>query len=204
MTPGLAFCADGSKISLVMSICLAKLKPVVAALLVAFLAMGAPALAQEDDETALLELLKVVPAQEAAIIERELVTLWSRSGSKAMDLLLCRGRQALQQGDVDSAIAHLTALTDHAPDFAEGWNTRAVAYYQAGLYGPSIADIQRTLALNPNHFGAMAGLAIMLEEMGDFENALRVQRQVRALHPTRNAVTEAIARLERLAGTTDL
>lgn len=187
-----------------MSICLAKLKPVVAALLVAFFAMGAPALAQEDDETALLELLKVVPAQEAAIIERELVTLWSRSGSKAMDLLLRRGRQALQQGDVDSAIAHLTALTDHAPDFAEGWNARAVAYYQAGLYGPSIADIQRTLALNPNHFGAMAGLAIMLEEMGDFENALRVQRQVRALHPTRNAVTEAIARLERLAGTTDL
>ena len=40
---------------------------------------------------------------------------------------------------------------DHAPDFAEGWNARATAYYQAGEFGPSVADIGHVLTLNPRH-----------------------------------------------------
>ncbi len=191
-----------------MSICLQKLKHAVAAAALMGALAAHPVSAQEagleQAEAELLALLQVVPANEAEGIERELVALWSRSGSKALDFLLNRGRAALRDGDIDLAIEHLTAVTDHAPNFAEGWNARAIAYYQAGLYGPSIADIQRTLSLNPNHFGAMAGLAIMLEDMGDYSNALKVQRQVRAIHPTRASVTEAIARLERLSGEQDL
>ena len=56
------------------------------------------------------------------------------------------------------AIEHFTALIDHAPDFAEGWNARATAYYQTGDFGPSIADIGQVLTLNPRHFGALVGL----------------------------------------------
>ena len=56
-----------------------------------------------------------------------------------------------------------------APEFAEGWNARATAYYRAGLFGPSIYDIQMTLSLNPDHFGALIGLGLILEEIGDQE-----------------------------------
>ena len=64
------------------------------------------------------------------------------------------------------AIEHFTALVDHAPEFAEGYNARATAYFQNGQYGPSLEDIRQTLMLNPRHFGAMSGLALILEELG--------------------------------------
>lgn len=129
-------------------------------------------------------------------LERQIVRRWSQSGSAAADLLLQRGRAALQSGDSDAAIAHLTALVDHAPDFAEGWNARATAYFQAGQYGPSIADIRQALRLNPAHFGALAGLGIMLEDLGYDDRALAAFEAARAIHPHRPDLQAAIARLE--------
>jgi tetratricopeptide (TPR) repeat protein len=137
-------------------------------------------------------------------IEREIWTEWAKSGSASMDLLLERGRNAMEQGDLDAAIEHLTALTDHAPDFAEGWNARATAYFQRGLYGPSIEDIQRTLALNPRHFGAISGLGMILEQLGYPDDALKAYREVQSIHPNRPSLIETIERLEKKVGGTDL
>ena len=130
-------------------------------------------------------------------VERQIMNEWSKSGSAAMDLLLQRGRDALARGETQAAIEHLTALTDHAPDFAEGWNARATAFFQAGLYGPSVEDIGRTLTLNPNHFGALSGLAIILEQTGREETALATYRAALGIHPHQPGVIEAIDRLER-------
>jgi len=178
--------------------CLHKLKQNVAAVLFFVLVFTVPAFAQDEDE--LFKRLQHADTAEAMQIERELVLIWSRSGSDAMDLLLERGRRAMNAGEYQTAIEHLTALTDHAPEFAEGWNARATAYFHAGLYGPSISDIARTLSLNPRHFGAMSGLAIILEEIGDYQRALDVTRQVEAIHPARRGVSDAIQRLTRLLG----
>lgn len=130
-------------------------------------------------------------------LERQIWNEWSKSGSASMDLLLQRGRDALARGDTQVAIEHLTALTDHAPDFAEGWNARATAYFQVGLYGPSIEDIGRALALNPKHFGALSGLAMILEETGHHATALSAYRAALAIHPHQPSVIEAIERLKR-------
>lgn len=127
---------------------------------------------------------------------------WSRSGSAAMDLLLKRGTEALDQGDLPAAIAHLTALTDHAPDFPEGWNARATAYFLAGQFGPSLSDIAHVLQLEPRHWGALAGLGMILDETGDETRALAAFRASFALNPHQQDVKDAIDRLERaLAGT---
>jgi tetratricopeptide (TPR) repeat protein len=172
--------------------------------LVAATLIIAASAAWSQDQNALLERLRTAPHPEAMQIERELALIWSRSGSDSMDLLLERGRRALRDGEYEAAVGHLTALTDHAPDFAEGWNARAIAYWQLGQFGPSIADIQKTLALNPNHFGAMAGLASMLEDMGEFEEALEVQERISAIHPTRPGVSESIQRLRKKVGSAEL
>jgi tetratricopeptide (TPR) repeat protein len=110
----------------------------------------------------------------------------------------------MQAGDTAAAIEHLTALTDHAPDFAEGWNARATAYFHAGLYGPSLADIQRTLALEPRHFGALSGLGLIFEELGRKEQALAAWRLAHAIHPHSPGINAAIERLEREVSGTDL
>lgn len=134
-------------------------------------------------------------------VERQVVTEWSKSGSAAMDLLLQRGREAMAEGDMPAAIDHLTALTDHAPDFAEGWNARATAWFHLGRYGQSVADIRRTLALEPRHFGAMAGFAAILEQLGRKDQALEVYRAALAIHPQMQSVRDAAQRLEsELAG----
>ncbi|MES2667164.1 MAG: tetratricopeptide repeat protein [Pseudomonadota bacterium] len=170
---------------------------IVAALVLIFVGCGA-AIAQDaarlDD---LFTRLTTATEGEAGRIEREIWLEWSKSGSPAMDLLLQRGRDAMEAGDTDAAIQHFTALIDHAPDFAEGWNARATAYFTAGEFGPSIADIARTLTLNPRHFGAMAGMATILEQLGKPEQALKMWRAALAIHPYLGGVDEAIKRLEK-------
>lgn len=152
--------------------------------------------ADTSDEKALLSALSDADPTDAARLERQLQALWSRSDSPAMDLLLKRGREALQAGDTTSAIEHLTALTDHAPDFAEGWHMRASAYYEAGLYGPAVADLERALKLNPNNYRAIFGLGTIFESLGDAENAYRAYKHAQSIHPHHEGVTEALERLK--------
>jgi len=140
------------------------------------------------------------PALESGAIEAQIWEEWSKSGSPAMDLLLQRGRTAMEAQDWPTAIGFFTALIDHAPEFPEGWNARATAYYNAGLIGPSVEDIRHALALNPRHFGALSGLAMIMEDLGYPEDALEAWRQVEELTPNRPAVKDAIERLERRVG----
>lgn len=162
----------------------------------AFLA-ASPVLADDDELDALFEGLQGADASAAMQIEGRIYEIWSQSGSPSMDLLLTRGRNALEEGDNIKAIRHFTALIDHAPDFAEGYNGRATAYFQVGRYGLSLDDIRQTLQLNPRHFAAMSGLALILEELGNEEDALSAWREVEKLHPNREGLQDAIKRLER-------
>ena len=146
----------------------------------------------------LLEQLGAADNPEtAARIERTIQTEWSKSGSAAMDLLLKRGRDALEVNELPTAIDHLTALTDHAPEFAEGWHALALAYYGSEMFGPAMDALEHTLALNPQHFGALRGVAAVHEQLGNDALAYDAYTQVLELRPHDEAVTEA---LERLAG----
>lgn len=144
----------------------------------------------------LFDKLKTADEAAAKRIEQEIWIEWSKSGSAAMDLLLERGRAAMGNGALDLAVEHLTALVDHAPEFAEGWNARATALYQQGEIGPALSDIGKTLELNPRHFGALAGLAMILEELDRKEQALEVWQAVQAIHPFAEGISQSIERLE--------
>lgn len=137
-------------------------------------------------------------------IESEINRLWSRSGSPSMDLLLRRGNDALAEEDYETALEHFSALVDHAPDFAEGWNARATTFYLMGEYTLSIADVGHVLALNPRHFGALSGLAFMYEQMDRPELALKALHLVQTLNPNKPEINSAATRLERLTGEAEL
>jgi len=171
------------------------LNRIIAAFLLLFLTCVA-AVAQDaaklDD---LFARLLTADEGEAGRIETEIWIEWSKSGSPAMDLLLQRGKDAMNFGDNVQAIEHFTAIIDHSPDFAEAWNARATAYFYAGDFGPSVADIGHVLTLNPRHFGALSGLAMILEASGKPERALEVYRAALAIHPHLAGATEAVDRL---------
>ena len=178
---------------------------IVAALLMLATPVWAPyAWADDARLDTLFAQLQTATDEEAGQITTSIWLEWSKSGSPAMDLLIRRGRDAMNMGQPGLAIEHLTALIDHAPDFAEGYNARATAYFQTGDLGPSVADIAKTLTLNPRHFGALSGLAMIFEQLDEPEKALEAYRAALAINPHLPDVKAAVKRLETSVGGQEL
>lgn len=129
--------------------------------------------------------------------QQEIWDYWSLNNSDTAELLLQRGREALSDGNVDYAVDYLTDLIELEPDFAEAWNARATAYFLQEEYGRSLDDIQHTLALQPRHFGAYSGLAIILERLEKTDEALQAYRQALMLNPHLPGAKDAVERLEK-------
>ena len=183
--------------SVVMANHIVNLKHTVAALGFWVLQGGMVFAQDRPDADALLDQLRAAPAAEATRLQREVQTAWSRSGSASIDLLLKRGREAMRDDDMALAIDHFTALTDHAPQFAEGYHARAQAYFQADLYGPAIDDLESTLALNPMQFNAIFGLGAILQEFGDLSAAAQLYRRVLEINPHHENAQKALDGLRR-------
>jgi len=155
---------------------------------------GSYATSAEHVQELLFQLGESTP-EDFQGIENEIFEHWEDSGSAAMNLLLERGWQALQSDDIPKAVEHFSALIDHAPDFAEAWNARATAYFLMDEFGMAMADIRQTLQLNPQQFGAMSGLGMIYEILGDEDAAMRAYMAARSVHPHREDVNDAIERL---------
>lgn len=198
MRPGLFI--PGVRVTLkdVMSVKQSILKPIVAATLLT-VTFSLP-LRSEDAENGafppdMLGALKQADPAEAKRLADEIALRWEQSGSPAMDLLLKRGKDAAQRGDLTTAIDHLTALTDHAPDFAEGWHLRASLYFQNGQIGPAMYDLEQTLHLNPNHFRALYGLGVIMEQLDRPQLALEAYQLALAIYPHYDDAKQAIERI---------
>lgn len=163
-------------------------------------ALTAPEPLSADPDVLLDQLAVEADPIEAGRLANEIIERWSHSGSDSMDLLMRRADEAVNDGDYPRAIAHLTALTDHAPDFAEGWNKRAEVFFLMEEFGAAMADIEQVLILEPRHFGALAGLGIMLEMMGQDRPALRAFQAALVIYPAEENVNDAVERLETSTG----
>jgi len=153
--------------------------------------------AVSDRLNALYDDLATASPRDASDIVREIRLEWRKTGSPAMDLLLKRGRDALERGEYRIAVEHLTALTDHAPDVAEAYHARARAYFRIEQIGPALADLEQALALDPRHFEAAHGLAVVLEALDRPQQAYAAYRLVLSLHPHYDPAAEAVTRLRR-------
>ncbi len=185
-------------LTIVMGIAINNLKGTVAALAV-IVTFSTSSLAQEADsrdEAELLQKLAQSTPEQAVGLDRQLQALWSQSGSASADLLLERGREALEDGDIEAALDHLTALTDHAPEFAEGWHVRASVFFGIDRFGMAAADLEHALTLNPNHYEAIYGLGLIFEIVGKPEQAFQAYSRALAIHPHHEEVTNAVNRLK--------
>ncbi|MEM8979592.1 MAG: hypothetical protein AAGD04_08915 [Pseudomonadota bacterium] len=143
----------------------------------------------------ILERLKESTPQSYAVIERELELEWSKSGSASMNLLLQRGKDALERGEFQKAFFHFSALIDHAPEFAEGYAGRATALFRMDRVGQALADIEEALRRNPNHYPSMIGFGIIMAELGNPHAAVAALKRAASIHPHREDVTKALDRL---------
>ncbi|MBK4215625.1 hypothetical protein JJJ17_06785 [Paracoccus caeni] len=153
---------------------------------------------------ALFERLQQPEGEGWRLAESDILREWSKSGSASMDLLLQRGEQALDEGNSEAAIGHLTALVDHAPEFAAGWQARAAAYASMGQFGPALADLAEALRLEPRQFAALTQLGFMLEEAGNDTRALAAYRESLKIHPHQPEAIDGVARLEKLLSGTEI
>lgn len=135
-------------------------------------------------------------ATEAALIEQGIWSIWLQSGDRKIDRLMAGGMAAMDAGDTDSAEQIFDEIVEEAPDFAEGWNKRATLRYVMGDYQGSLADIARTLALEPRHFGALSGMGLCYLALGDDAKALDAFRRAYKVDPHLPGVAERIKALE--------
>ena len=171
------------------------LKSAVASFLIAL-----PAGAQDAGETGteIGRLFAQLDGPDWERAETRLLALLSRSGSAAVDYLLRRGEEAIEEQRFDVAVEHLSAAIDHAPGFAEAYHARATAWYRLKRPGLALEDLEQALALEPRHWGALVGVGVIMDDFGYHEEALEAYRNARAIHPNIDEVDEAIDRLELL------
>lgn len=141
--------------------------------------------------------LKVAPDDETAhAIEQRIWSLWMHSRSDTANLLMTRVQKAIEDKDLDLALKLLAAIVKIKPDYIEAWNRRATVFYMKKDYGRSVADIREVLRREPRHFGALAGLGLILQEIGDDKQALEVYRRALALYPRIERVPDIVKSLQ--------
>ncbi|MEM7732643.1 MAG: tetratricopeptide repeat protein [Pseudomonadota bacterium] len=148
--------------------------------------------------------LKDAERAEALRLAREIDRELTNSGSPTMNLLLKRGDDAMEAGDFEAALNHFTALTDHAPEFAEGWHRRAQAFVAMEMYGPAVADLERVLEFRPRHYDAIATLGGILIQINKPELAKDAFEEVLEIHPHHPDVLEALEVIDPQVGGTQL
>lgn len=122
-------------------------------------------------------------AESAKKIQGTIERLWGYSGSDTVALLMQRAAKALGAKDNDLALKFMDYVVLLAPDFAEGFNRRAFIHFSRNDMGSAVGDLRRALALEPNHFKALDGLAQIWRQMGNAKGALSVVKQLLEVHP---------------------
>ena len=156
--------------------------------------------AQRADRTRnidfLFDALKAAPDDESAkAIENRIWALWLHSGSDTADLLMARVKVASDAKNLDLAIRLLNTIIEIRPQYTEAWNRRATMYFLKKDYSNSLADLRQVLALEPRHFGALAGLGTIMEEFGDEKSALEAFRRAQAVNPRLKGVADQVKNL---------
>jgi tetratricopeptide (TPR) repeat protein len=150
----------------------------------------------------LFEALKAAPdADSAKLVEGRIWALWLASGSDTADLLMSRVKTALDKKDTDLAIQLLDSIVALKPEYIEAWNRRATLHFSKKDFGRSLADIRQVLAREPRHFGALTGLGMIMQELGEDKLALAALRRALAVNPHLQKIPDMVKSLtEKVEG----
>jgi Flp pilus assembly protein TadD len=163
--------------------------------------LGAAALAEVgtmEDAPALVRALRDSDPRVRGLAERALWAVWSRSGDAAVDYILEIGIAQMQEGQVAASVETFSEVIRRRPEFAEGWNKRATAYYLLGDWRRSADDCDEVLRRNPQHFGALSGYGMIWLQLDEPARALERFEQALAVNPNLESVERTIDALRAL------
>jgi tetratricopeptide (TPR) repeat protein len=144
---------------------------------------GDPVAEAAERESLFADLAKAANAAEAAELAAKIWSLWFRAPNAEAAALMTQALGLNEARDFPGAVAVLEKLVESEPGWAEAWNRRATIRYLMRDYEGSLADIDRVLALEPKHFGALSGQAMILMHQGKMEAGQLALRKAVEIDP---------------------
>lgn len=159
---------------------------------------------REERARALDALFKGLKAargdDEADAVVARIWEVWIRSGRADVDRLMEEGIGYLSVRQLGAAHDRFSEAIEAAPGFAEAWNKRATVLFLMSEHEQSLSDIEKVLAIEPRHFGALAGRGMIHAQAGRWKEALDAYYQALAVNPFLKERATIIPELERRAG----
>ena len=152
--------------------------------------------------------LKAAPTEASAkAVEDRIWAVWTAAGSETTVLLMNRAKKALDDAGkerneeektkgYDLALHLLDAVIEIKPDYTEAWNRRATVYFMKKDYADALSDIFKVLQREPRHFGALSGLGLIMQDIGDDKRALDAYRQALEVYPRLKGMEEKVKNLK--------
>lgn len=151
-------------------------------------------------DTLFLQLRRTSDENQLATLEQLIWKNWMQSGDPDVDDLLQQGTAAMEEGNLEEALRFFDAVIDAKPDFPEGWNKRATAYYLEGDFESSLEDVAETLKREKRHFGALSGLSLIYSALGEDVEVLKALEAIREIYPHKPGLEKQIESLQGRLG----
>jgi tetratricopeptide (TPR) repeat protein len=144
----------------------------------------------------LFDQLRNAGSSEAAKpVVTEIERVFERSGSATADLIYSRAKEAMVAKDFELALDLFDYATTLRPGWAEPYHRRAIVHFILKDQDAAFRDIRETLAREPRHFFALAGLGGILKGQGDAKGAFRAFSRALELNPHFPDLKESIEKM---------
>ena len=158
-----------------------------------------PAMADQNDpelDELFIQLRNVDDLETASRVEKEIWAKWVHRDDELVDRFMSLGIRAMEAGALKLSLHQFTKVINLDKNFSEGWNKRATVHYMMGNFDKSVQDIEQTLALEPRHYGAMSGMALILDATENLAGALKAWQQVLEFTPYNQQIRTYILQLK--------
>lgn len=134
--------------------------------------------------TALIEQAREAPDQAAGRdLSNQMWALWADAPDTYARELLETAIERREMFDLKGAMIAAEALVEYCPEYAEGYNQRAFVNFLSENYAAALPDLERAVALTPEHVAALTGQALTLMALERKGEAALVLRRALAMNP---------------------
>ena len=128
--------------------------------------------------------------------ENAIWQIWLQHENQDVMRLMEMGTQRMNYQRFNDALLIFSQIIENYPEFAEAWNKRATLYYIVGDLQASLEDIEKTLALEPRHFGALSGLGLVYVQRNELTKARETFEKLISIHPHSPNALENLRQVE--------